>query len=68
MKALKEKILDCGIKLSWVAMQLGITREALYKKLNGVTEFKASEIGFLIDLLKLTPEEQTAYFFTFKRD
>lgn len=68
MQSLREKIISCGIKYSWLAQQMGISREGLYKKLSGITEFKASEIGLLIDVLGLTPEEQNEYFFNFERD
>lgn len=46
-----------------VAKNLNITREALYKKCNGMTEFKASEIAKLIKLLRLTNKETRLFFF-----
>lgn len=63
MNGLKKRIDDAGVKYSWLAKRMGITRAALYKKLAGVHEFKASEIGVLIDVLHLSPKEQHAYFF-----
>ncbi|MBM6824825.1 DUF739 family protein [Veillonella magna] len=64
MTGLKERIERSGITFTWIAKKLGITREGLYNKLQGKSEFKASEIGVLIDVLQLTPSEQQRYFFT----
>ena len=68
LKSLKEKIDNSGLKLIGVANHLGISREGLYKKLNGETEFKASEIAKLTNLLKLSVKEQKLYFFTINSD
>ena len=40
-----------------LAKTLGMSEHALYNKLSGLTEFKASEIKALADELTLTPEE-----------
>ncbi|MCU6786378.1 DUF739 family protein [Aedoeadaptatus acetigenes] len=50
--------------MEYIAEQLGVNRKTLYLKLNGETEFKASEIAILRDLLEMSPEEQERYFFT----
>lgn len=63
MNTLKQIIYDKGYKLSYVASELSLTREALYKKLRGDTEFKASEIAKLVELLKLTSKETKNIFF-----
>ena len=42
MDTLKEIINAKGFKLNFVASELNITRKALYKKLRGDSEFKAS--------------------------
>jgi len=63
MNTLKQIIDDKGYKLSYVASKLSLTREALYKKLRGDTEFKASEIAKLVELLKLTSKETKNIFF-----
>ncbi|MDU2333081.1 hypothetical protein [Veillonella sp.] len=63
MNTLKQIIDDKGYKLSYVASELSLTREALYKKLRGDTEFKASEIAKLVELLKLTGKETKNIFF-----
>lgn len=63
MNILKQMIDDKGYKLSHVASELNLTREGLYKKLRGDTEFKASEIAKLVELLKLSSKETREIFF-----
>ena len=60
---LREKIDACGFKLVYVAKQVGVSYQAFLKKLNNETEFKASEIKVLKELLKLTNEEANKIFF-----
>lgn len=62
-KVLREKILNKGMSLVFVSGKLDITREGLYNKLSGNSEFKASEIKTLADLLSLTPKEIETIFF-----
>lgn len=64
MYSLKDKIRDSGISITHIAKSLGISRAGLYLKLNGATEFKASEIVKLRELMRLTAEEQEQFFFT----
>lgn len=63
MNTLKQVIDDKGYKLSYVASELNLTRVGLYKKLRGDTEFKASEIKKLVEMLKLTSKETKDIFF-----
>lgn len=63
MNTLKQVIDDKGYKLSYVASELNLTREGLYNKLRGDTEFKASEIKKLVEMLKLTSKETKDIFF-----
>lgn len=53
-----------GYKLKYVAEQLGINYYGLLKKLNNESEFKASEINILYNLLSMTEAEREAIFFT----
>lgn len=57
------KIEASGRSKSEIAEMLGITRQGLYNKLSGETEFKSSEIKILSMLLSLTPEERDHIFF-----
>lgn len=61
---LKKKIDLSGYKMKYIAAQLGITYYGLAKKVNNETEFKASEIQILCDLLNVTGEEKEEIFFT----
>ena len=36
MKSLKDVIIEKGFRISWIAIQLNITRYTLYKKINGI--------------------------------
>lgn len=61
--ALKKCISDSGISISFIAHKMGISREGFYKKMNGETEFKASEICSLKELLGMTNAKRDAIFF-----
>ncbi len=60
---LKTRISQSGLKLQHIAEQLGLTRFGLYKKLNGESEFRQSEIAKISELLGLTAENRDALFF-----
>ena len=64
MELLEKKIKDSGLKKGYISDKLGIDRSAFRKKLDGKTEFTASEAGILVDLLKLTAEEVRLIFYT----
>lgn len=57
------KIKKSGFKMFHLAEQLGLSRQGFANKLNGESEFYASEIGKLSELLSLTPEERDEIFF-----
>lgn len=61
---LRETIEKSGISVTFIAKSLGISRTGLYKKLNGKTEFKVSEISKMKDILNITPKERDAIFFS----
>ena len=63
MKSLKDVIIEKGFRISWIAIQLNITRYTLYNKINGVTEFTASEIAKLTEILHLSNLEVKSIFF-----
>ena len=41
----RNKVEEIGVTYTFIASKIGITREALYNKINNGTEFKASEIA-----------------------
>lgn len=46
-----------------LAKKLGISEQGLYNKLKGVSEFRASEIRTLTDVLSLSAQEREDIFF-----
>lgn len=62
---LERKIADSGYKKSFIAKAIGLKSAfGLANKINNKTEFKASEINALCDLLKIeSAEEKDAIFF-----
>ena len=66
---LKEKIDEHGMKQYFIAEKLGISSYGFAKKLNNETEFKASEIKIICELLDITSlREKEAIFFANKVD
>lgn len=63
IKLLKEYIKNNGYTYTFIAKKMCISRESLYKKLKGQTEFKASELNKLSILLHLSEEEASNIFF-----
>lgn len=61
---LRQKLDESGYKLRFIAKQIGITYAGFLKKINNESEFKASEIKGLQELLKLTDEVRDKIFFT----
>lgn len=60
---LKKKIEDSGMTMVAIAKKTGIKRETLYNKLSGRSEFTASEMVALSQVLRLTMEDRDAIFF-----
>ncbi len=60
---LRKKIDESGLKMIYIADQLGIHRVTLRDKLLGKTEFTVSEAGKLADILKLNRVEKDDIFF-----
>lgn len=65
-EALSKAIENSGLKLTFIANKLELSREGFYRKLNNQTEFKASEIVKLQDILNLSNKERDKIFFTNK--
>lgn len=60
---LNEKIKKSGYRFGFLANQLNLSRTGLYNKINGKTEFLASEIQSLSDILNLDIHERENIFF-----
>ena len=67
-KALRELIESRGLKYKYVAMVLGLSPFGLQRKIDNLTEFKASEIKRLSHLLSLSNAQQQKIFFAAKGD
>ena len=63
---LEQEISNSGMKISAIADKLGISREGFYKKLRNETEFIASEIVLMQNILNLSNEIRDAIFFAKK--
>lgn len=63
MSLLRTKIRETGMTVTAVARKSGILRETLYNRMRGDSEFKASEIRDLSEILRLTRREQDEIFF-----
>ena len=63
LNALRQRMADSGMTVKAIAQKSGILRETLYNRLNGTTEFNASEILALSDTLRLTVKERDTIFF-----
>lgn len=61
---LRDRINKAGLKLKHVAAQIGLSYYGLQLKINNETEFKASEITALSDLLHLSISERERIFFS----
>ena len=60
---LEEYIEKSGYKKSFIADQLGLTAYGFSLKVNNKSEFKASEMSILCDLLKINAKDKEAIFF-----
>ena len=60
---LDSAIYESGLKLEAIANKMGINRVSLWNKIQGRTEFKASEITSLAKILNLSAEQRDDIFF-----
>ena len=60
---LEQYIESSGYKKGFIAKQLGITTYGFALKVNNKSEFKASEIETLCNLLKIGAKDKEAIFF-----
>lgn len=65
---LRSAIQRCGLKYKFIANELGLSSYGLQKKIENQSEFKASEIQKLSELLGLSETDRTKIFFARKSD
>ena len=63
---LKAQMLLRNKKISDVAQELNISKSALYRKLNGKSDFTRREIYKLMNFLQIEPTEAMSIFFNEK--
>ena len=63
VKLLKKKIQQSGLKKSFIAMKLGVTPSTFSALLNGKSEFKASQIRVICELLDIKDAEEVRTIF-----
>lgn len=61
---LKSKIALKGITIDELAEQIGISKTAMYRRLNGTNSFKANEIKAMKTILSLDMNEVSDIFFS----
>ena len=59
----KRAVTSRGLKYGFLAEKLGISRAALWMKINNETEFKVSEVTVLSNIMRLTRKEMDEIFF-----
>ena len=62
-KLLQKTIKECGLKRYALAEQMDLTYQGLLNKINNVSEFKASEIKELSEILGIDHELRERIFF-----
>lgn len=67
-KKLEHALIDANVSKRDLAKVLEISEQALFNKLKNITEFKASEIVKITNLLKLSGAERDAIFFNLQCD
>lgn len=62
-KLLKDKIQQSGLKKSYIANELGMSRQTFSTYIEGKAEFRVSHINILCALLDINFEQREAIFF-----
>lgn len=65
---IKAKLKEYGFTMHHIAIYLGICDNSVSQKINNKTEFKASEISKMSDLLDIRAGDIGKYFFAQKKD
>lgn len=64
----KYRLAVAGLTITDIASLLGISKQAVYKKVSGQTDWSTPEMYAVSDAMKLTPEESKAIFYANKCD
>lgn len=63
LNKLRAKIVEMNFNMNKLAEDTSMSKITLYRKLNGLQEFKISEIRTLKEILELSPDEINEIFF-----
>lgn len=63
---LKQLISDSGLKMSYICERIGVTYSTLRRKITNESDFTATEISILSQLLDLSEQDRSAIFFAKK--
>ncbi len=64
---LKKKIDESGLKINFIAEQLGLSRSGMYNKINAESEFTQTEIIRLCEILKIKSRTERDLIFFSKK-
>lgn len=62
-KLFNDAVKASGKKKGYIALKLGITRQAMNQKERGVTDFNATDMEIVSNELNLSPDERDRIFF-----
>ena len=57
-----KKIKDSGLRLDYIADNLGISRACLYKKLKAIAPFRLPEVFYICNLLSIDEDDRHKFF------
>lgn len=60
---LRAEIIRAGLSIPEISKEVGLNKKTFYEKLTGKTEFKASEIRKIANILNLSDEQMISIFF-----
>lgn len=63
VKLLADKIQQSGLKKSYIADKIGVSKSTFYAQMQGKTEFRMSQVATISQLLGLDEANITAIFF-----
>lgn len=66
MRLLKSKLVLCDKSVEDLAKAIGISKVAMYRRINGQSDFSRNEIDIISTVLNLDQNEMMSIFFTEK--
>lgn len=61
---LKGKIVERGLNIESLAKEMDIDKATLYRKISNSEKFSIKELDLIVSVLRLSPEEAMAIFFS----